>query len=145
MAQDYVIVEQTPDVNSHYIHDPGMTRLDNGHLIVYLHHHPHQHPSDMSSTKTTTLTVAAVLALAAIPFSQQVAEARRMEANIEEKAPLGISNTNARIRSSSRMTAGMRSARTPSSLLASLNAPKSSRDILRDLCSFDSITSEFAR
>ena len=34
LAQDYVVVEKTPDVKSHYIHDPGMTRLDNGHLFV---------------------------------------------------------------------------------------------------------------
>jgi RNA polymerase sigma factor (sigma-70 family) len=99
----------------------------------------------MSSTKTTSLTAAAVIALAAIPFSQQAAEARRMEAKIEALAPMEVSNTKARIRPPSRMTAGMRGARTPSSLLASLNAPKTSRDILRDLCSFDSITSELAR
>jgi RNA polymerase sigma factor (sigma-70 family) len=99
----------------------------------------------MSSTKTNTLTVAAVIALAAIPFSQQVAEARRLEANIEAQAPEGVSNTKARIRPPSRMTAGMKAARTPSSLLASLKAAKTPRDILRDLCSFDSITSELAR
>jgi len=39
----------------------------------------------------------------------------------------------------------MKGARTPSSLLSSLKAPKTSRDILRELCSFDSITSELAR
>jgi hypothetical protein len=34
LAQDYVIVERTPNIESHYIHDPGMTRLTNGHLFV---------------------------------------------------------------------------------------------------------------
>lgn len=99
----------------------------------------------MSATKTATLTTAAVLALAAIPFSQQVADARRMEANIKAMAPEEIPNAKARIRSSTRMTAGMRNARTPSSLLASLSAAKISREILRDICSFDGITSQLAR
>jgi hypothetical protein len=34
LAQDYVVVAQTPNRHSQYIHDPGMTRLDNGHLFV---------------------------------------------------------------------------------------------------------------
>jgi RNA polymerase sigma factor (sigma-70 family) len=99
----------------------------------------------MSTTKTTSITAAAVIAITAVPFSQQVAEARRMEAKIEAPAPVEVPNASARIRPPSRMTAGMRGARTPSSLLALLNAPKTPRDVLRDLCSFDSITSELAR
>ena len=102
----------------------------------------------MSSTKTTTLTAAAVIALAAIPFSQQLAEGRRMEAEVvalipaaEEKTPALTSSS----RSSSRMSGGTGSARTPSSLLASLSAAKTPREILRDLSSFDSITSELTR
>lgn len=99
----------------------------------------------MSTTKTTTLTIAAVIALAAIPFSQQLAEARRMELEINAVAMDGNSNAKLLTRSSSRMTAGTGSARTPSSLLASLSAAKTSRDILRDICSFDGITSQLAR
>ena len=34
LAQDFVVVGQTPDIITHYVHDPGMTRLDNGHLLV---------------------------------------------------------------------------------------------------------------
>ncbi len=99
----------------------------------------------MSSTKTTTLTVAAVIALAAIPFSQQLAEARRMEIEINAVAAEETPDAKLRTRSSSRMTVGTGSARTPSRLLASLSAAKTSREILRDLSSFDSITSELAR
>jgi hypothetical protein len=33
LGQDYVVVTQVPDEN-HFIHDPGMTILPNGHLIV---------------------------------------------------------------------------------------------------------------
>jgi RNA polymerase sigma factor (sigma-70 family) len=99
----------------------------------------------MSSTKTATLTAAAVIALVAVPFFQQQAEARRMKTEIDAAAMIGNPDAKLRTRSSSRMTAGTRTARTPSSLLASLNAPKTPRDLLRDLCSFDSITSELAR
>lgn len=99
----------------------------------------------MSTTKTTSITTAAVIAVTAIPFSQQLADARRMEAKIEALSPVQIPTAKDRIRPFSRMTAGMKGGRTPSSLLASLNAPKTSRAILRDLCSFDSITSELAR
>jgi RNA polymerase sigma factor (sigma-70 family) len=99
----------------------------------------------MSTTKTTSITAAAVIAVTAIPFSQQVADARRMEAKIEALTPVEIPNAKLRTRSPSRMTARTNGARTPSSLLASLKAPKTSRAILRDLCSFDSITSELAR
>jgi hypothetical protein len=34
LAQDYVVVGQTPDIKTHYVHDPGMSRLENGHLLV---------------------------------------------------------------------------------------------------------------
>lgn len=34
LAQNYVVVGQTPDVKTHYVHDPGMTRLNSGHLLV---------------------------------------------------------------------------------------------------------------
>lgn len=34
LAADYVVVGQTPDIKHHYVHDPGMTRLANGHLFV---------------------------------------------------------------------------------------------------------------
>lgn len=102
----------------------------------------------MSTIKTSTLTVAVVIALAAIPFSQQLAEARRMEAEIVKSNPGVGEETPALTRSSrsaSRMTVGTSSARTPSRLLASLSAAKTSREILRDLCSFDGMTSELAR
>jgi RNA polymerase sigma factor (sigma-70 family) len=99
----------------------------------------------MSSTKTTTLTIAAVIALAAIPFSQQLAEARRMEIEINAVAAEETPDAKLLTRSSSRMTGGTGSARTPSRLLASLSAAKSSREILRDLCSFDGMISELAR
>jgi RNA polymerase sigma factor (sigma-70 family) len=99
----------------------------------------------MSTAKTTSITAAAVIALTAIPFSQQVADARRMEAEIIATATEGNADARIRTKRSSRMTASMKGARTPSSLLSSLKAPKTSRDILRELCSFDSITSELAR
>lgn len=34
LAQDYEIVRSTPDRETYYVHDPGMTRLENGHLLV---------------------------------------------------------------------------------------------------------------
>jgi len=34
LAQDYAVVGRTPDVRSHYIQDPGMTRLASGSLFV---------------------------------------------------------------------------------------------------------------
>ena len=34
LAQDFVVVARTPSVASHFMHDPGMTRLPNGHLFV---------------------------------------------------------------------------------------------------------------
>lgn len=99
----------------------------------------------MSTTKTTSITAAAVIALTAIPFSQQVADARRMEAEIIATATEGNADARIRTKSSSRMTASVKGARTPSRLLASLKAAKTPREILRDLSSFDSITSELTR
>ena len=99
----------------------------------------------MSTTKTAAITAAAVIAITAVPFSQQLAETRRLEAEVVAQVPAKRPDTKLRTRSSSRMTARTMGARTPSSLLASLKAPKTSRAILRDLCSFDSITSEMAR
>ncbi len=99
----------------------------------------------MSATKTTSITAAVVIAVTAIPFSQQVADARRMEAEIIATATEGNDDARIRTKKSSRMTAGTGSARTPSRLLASLSAAKTPREILRDLSSFDSITSELTR
>ena len=99
----------------------------------------------MSTAKTTSITAAVVIAVTAIPFSQQVADARRMEAEIIAAATEGNADARIRTKRSSRMTTSAKGARTPSSLLASINAPKTPRNILRDLCSFDSITSELAR
>ena len=99
----------------------------------------------MSTAKTSALTSAAVLAIAAIPFAQQRAEARKMEtrlAQIENRSVTSADNSLPG-KSGVRTTGG--SPVSPESLLAAYDEPRTSRGLIRDLYSRDGVTSAMAR
>jgi len=52
LAQEFVVVTRTPSVQSHYIHDPGLARLPNGHLFVATPARTH----DLQNHKNLTYT-----------------------------------------------------------------------------------------
>lgn len=102
----------------------------------------------MSTAKSSTITAAAVIAIAAIPISQQQSEARKMQSqlsqidSISERKGANSGRPRRPARSQDARDAG---GRTASSLLISLNKPMGTRALLRDLCSWSYLTRETAR
>ena len=87
----------------------------------------------MSTFKSTSITAAAVLALAAIPISQQLAEAKRLRSEVEAiGAPAGEARTTGTL---SALPSKTRSLGEPltRSLLDELAAPVSHRELVKQL------------
>lgn len=98
----------------------------------------------MSNLKTTTITAAIVLAIAAVPFSQQLAEGGRLKSELKAASGQGAGLESA-FRGSkserSKQTRKTESAgiRTPASLLASLNSPFDNHALIRALMADDAL------
>ncbi len=95
----------------------------------------------MSTLKSTTLTAAAVLAIAAIPFSQQHAEGRRIQSELRSLEP---DRESPAVRNGPQSLLGGRTARreparTAQSLLATFERPVNNRALIRSLITGDAL------